>query len=487
MVFGSKVSVFALLASVALTACGNAEVLEPEVRTEEPGMIISEGEARRPNFVIIYTDDQRSDFIGYKNTSVETPHMDRLAKGGLTFNQAIVTTALCSPSRATLLTGRYASVNGVLSVDEAAMREEEVCFSETMRASGYRTAYFGKWHLTNPAVPAQCGFEETLYFHGIEGYFDTPLFEDDAPVETSGYLEITLAGAIGDYLGSLGDDDAPFLIHYASLAPHMDKDFAWPNTADTETLYSEERFPLPETWEASLEGKPEYLQTSRSRRRAVEVYGYDDPLKVEAHHRAYAGAVTDLDNAVGVIADALEDAGVLDNTYIIFMGDNGWLMGEYKMTSKLLAYETSIRVPMFISGPGVTPGAVSQALVTNADIAPTILALSGIAPAMPMNGRSLEPLFEDAGAHWRDMAFYEAPASMHEVYPLKAIRSQDWKYIQTLSQGEGRELVFEELYNLKTDPNETLNLVENAAVEDILNELRARMLKEESDVKALIQ
>jgi arylsulfatase A-like enzyme len=441
----------------------------------------------RPNFVLIYTDDQRFDYIGYENSLVNTPNMDRIASNGVKFSSAIVTTALCSPSRATLLTGRYASVNGVLSVDLAEMDSDEVCFSQTMKNAGYRTGFFGKWHLQTPPNPESCGFDEALYFHGIEAYFDTPLYKNGKKIETSGYLEDTLATSITEYIDSVADGDSPFLVHYSSLAPHMDKYFEWPNTPAVESSYGDVQFPLPESWLSDMSGKPSYLLNSRSRRRAINIYGYDEPLKVEAHQRAYAGSVSDLDRAVGTIIDALIENDLMDNTYIVFMGDNGWLMGEFKMTSKLLAYEASIRVPMFISGPTIPTGITSDALVTNADIAPTILKIAGIEPEMPMNGKSLKSIFNDPHLIFRDMAFYEAPASMHEVYPIRALRNNHLKFIQTLSNDDERKIIFEELYDLSADPNETKNIANTVEQEHVMMHLRKRILIEEENIKSIEQ
>ncbi|WP_298916387.1 sulfatase-like hydrolase/transferase [uncultured Algimonas sp.] len=469
----------AMLAMALLAACVNSSSTKTDTVTADSLAAESSIAAKSPpNFILIFTDDQRWDAIGYKNPMVVTPNMNELAASGIRFDQAIVTTAVCSPSRATLLTGRYASANGVLNVDESFLNEDEICVSERLRDAGYETSYFGKWHLKRPATPEQCGFDRALYFEGIESYFDTNLIQNGEPVSTSGYLEMNMAGEISDYLREQARSDhggKPFFIHYSPLAPHMDRNFAWPNTEETRRTYESLDPPIPNTWDSNLEGKPGYLATSRSRRRAIEVYGYEDPEAVRQHFRDYYGAVTDLDKAVGQILDTLEQTGLDRNTYVIFMGDNGWLMGEYKMTSKLLAYEASIRVPLIIAGPQIDDGQISGALVTNADITPTLLDLAGLPVPVVIHGSSLKPLMKDGVREWRSSVLYEAPSSQHEVNPIRSLRTHDWKYIQTHELGNLGKVIFEELYDLSQDPDETTNLAEEQALRDIKVLLRREL------------
>ncbi|MEM0925391.1 MAG: sulfatase/phosphatase domain-containing protein, partial [Planctomycetota bacterium] len=228
--------------------------------------------------------------------------------------------------------------------------------------------------------------------------------------------------------------------------------------------------------------KPEYLKTSRNRARALE-YGYDDPVNVRSHIRDYRASVEQMDAAVGRVLDELDRRGLTKNTWVIVMGDNGWFLGEHGMTSKVLPYEESMRVPMAIAGPA-RQARVSDQLVLNIDVAATLHELAGVPVPPEIHGRSLLPLVTGhPPADWRTSFLYEAPTSQLGSQPLWALRSERWKYIETKPAGEADEMMTE-LYDLRSDPIEVSNLAEDPAHQTIVTRLAAELREHQRSIDA---
>ncbi len=413
--------------------------------------------SRPPNFVFIHTDDQRHDALGCSgNGMIRTPSLDNLAARGVRFTNAFVATSICSPSRACCFTGRYASLNGVMNVPGNPLNDGEVTFVQLLKERGYQAGYSGKWHLNGPVSPAEAGYDFASYFHSNGPQWDRKVFVQDTETVADGFIEDYISARAIDFLESAAARSQPFLLHYSTQVPHMDHEFNWvPKPATLDSYYGV--IPeVPESWSDGLSGKPEYLKTSRSRAQALK-YGYHNRSRVQAHIREYYAAITDMDAALGRTLDKLDELGVRDNTYIIFMGDNGWMIGEHGFTSKVLPYEESIRVPMIVAGPGISPG-VRDELVLNADIMPSILDFAGIPPRTNVNGRALGPLLSGQTSAWRDTILYESPSGALGTHPLVAVRGRRWKYIQTFHRDRPSELMFEELYDLETDAAEMQNL-----------------------------
>jgi len=400
----------------------------------------------RPNFIFILTDDQRHDAMGCAgNPIVRTPNIDALAARGVRFENAFVTLSICSPSRAACLTGRYGSTTGVTTVP-GTLNDDEKTIAHLLKDSGYRTGVVGKWHLGNS--PASLGFDYSPYFRSNGPYYNRNVIEGDGRTVAEGYIEDYNADKAIDFLEESSRSDAPFFLWLCTQVPHMNHEFDWPARDQALALYDENKIPLPETWQDDLKGKPPYLRESRSRTRALE-YGYNDPAKIRRHFRRYYAAITEMDAALGPVLDSVDKLGLRDKTYFLFMGDNGWFMGEHRFTSKVLAYEESIRVPMIVAGPGISP-AVSDKLVLNIDLPATILDLAGIPKPQDMHGANLTPLLKARSTQWRTDFLYEAPTP--------TLGSHRWKYIQTRSPDDLSKIEYQELYDLHNDPAETTNL-----------------------------
>ncbi|MFP4055391.1 MAG: sulfatase-like hydrolase/transferase [Candidatus Brocadiia bacterium] len=424
-----------------------------------------------PNFVFILTDDQRYDALGCANPLVVTPHMDALAERGVRFDRAFVTTSICSPSRACCLTGRYGRANGVTGLGMG-LDADEVTFAQRLRRAGYRTGYVGKWHLKRPD-PAGAGFDSCVWFRSNGPHHGRTVVEGGERKVAEGYIEDYLAARSVAFLEEAAARDRPFLLHIGTQVPHMDHRFRWPASERSLALYEPEAMPVSANWRDDLEGKPPYLETARSRTRALH-YGYARKEAIQRHFRHYFAAVTDMDRALGTVLAALDRLGLRNDTWILLMGDNGWMMGEHTFTSKVLAYEASIRVPFLVAGPGLS-AEVCQELVLNADVAPTILDLAGLPVPGNVHGRSLVPLLRGQPVDWRQSFLYEALEPELGARPVLAVRTGRWKYIQTLDPRERARVDFEELYDLETDPGELHNLAHHEAHQETLAAMRAEL------------
>ncbi|MCG8652519.1 MAG: sulfatase-like hydrolase/transferase, partial [Pirellulales bacterium] len=409
--------------------------------------------SQRPNIVFVLTDDHRWDGLTSSGKPlVRTPNLDRIAASGTRFSNAFVTLAICSPSRAACLTGRYGSANGVTAIGKVGLRPGESTFARALRKSGYLTGVAGKWHLKT--TPRQCGFDFASVCWANGTWYDRRFSIGGQSKIMPGFVDDVAADQAIGFIRDAAAQSKPFLLWLCTQVPHMDHKFSWPAQPQYLNRQAVDQMPLPPTWNDDLQGKPSYLKTARNRTRALE-YGYDDPVNIQQHARDYYASVEQMDAAVGRVLDELDRLKLSENTWIIFMGDNGWMLGEHGMTSKVLPYEESMRVPMMICGPGTQPQ-VSDSLVLNIDLTATIYQLAAVPIPPNLHGQSLLPLVSgNTPADWRQSFLYEAPTAQLGSKPLWAVRDNRWKYITT-ETGAGD--FFEELYDLQSDSIEKINL-----------------------------
>ena len=449
-----------------------------------------------PNLLFIFTDDQRWDAIGYINPFVYTPNLDRLSLEGVRFNQATIVLPVCSPSRAATLTGRYGSINGVTTY-RTPLNESEITFYRYLSQAGYHTAMIGKWHIHTGEGNIRGGYMTDRdhpfpsVFHEFDDVRDLgntrdywqPLVinngeEERSPGTSIDYVVDETIRIIKKNQGS----GKPFAIYLSTMEPHnkMFRGGGEEGLSDATRLYYENypltTHPVPPSIHDDLTGKPPYLKTYRGRQQRVG----EQPMTPERFfHYQYMifSLVTEIDRKMGQLFDELEKMNMRDNTYIIFMSDNGLFQGEHGLMSKGLHYEESVRVPLFIAGPGITPGFDDQSLVTNLDIAPTLLDLAGIPIPENMHGMSLKKTLMDKTPLDRSYAMLEHPDenTTLEVQPAYSLRSRQWKYIQTFENGNDKPFTFEELYNLHNDPFEMENLAGDPAYNGLINDLRAEL------------
>ena len=409
------------------------------------------------NVVFVLVDDLRHDALGVAGHPwLETPHLDALARGGVRMRNAFVTTALCSPSRASILTGHYAHRHRVVDNNNP-VPPGTTFFPQYLQRAGYDTAFVGKWHMGGESDAPQPGFDRWVSFRGQGTYLPgkNGLNVDGKPVPQRGYITDELTDYAIDWLKQR-QTNRPFFLYLSHKAVHADfvpaerhkgryraKPFAAPKTmADT-----------PE----NNEGRPMWVRNQRNSWHGVD-FPYHSNLDVAEYHRRYAETMLAVDDSVGRIMSLLRERGLLDSTVVMFMGDNGFAFGEHGLIDKRTAYEESMRVPLLMGGGGLPAGAAVDNVVANIDIAPTILEAAGLA-APAMDGRSMLPLARGERPAWRDVLLYEYywERSFPHTPAMHAVRGSRYKYIRYYGLWDT-----DELYDLQTDPLEARNLIRDA-------------------------
>jgi arylsulfatase A-like enzyme len=446
--------------------------------------------SRRPNIVFILVDDLRWDELGISgHPFIRTPNIDRIGKDGAMFRNAFMTTPLCSPSRASFLTGQYAHTHGITdNVDRSAASHTLVTFPLLLHKSGYETAFVGKWHMGNDDKPRP-GFDRWVSFKGQGAYLNPDINEDGKPVKPTGYITDILNGYAVEFIKR--PHDKPFLLYLAHKAIHPEvtqNNDGSVNLSDAELFIPAERHrelyagkPIPH--------RPNYKQAPEGKPALQRVIGDLPPLGLATATRdetifGRQRSLMAIEDGVGEILRVLRETGQLDNTIIVFTSDNGYFYGEHGLSvERRLAYEESIRMPLLMRYPKeIKAGVVRNEFALNIDLAPTLLELAGVAVPDAMEGRSLVPLLNGKRPIWRNSFLIEYYSD--NVFPrvlkmgYKAVRSGRWKYIHYLEL-EGMD----ELYDLKTDPFEMKNIIHQLGAGKALEEMKReieRLLEETS-------
>ncbi|HID75915.1 MAG TPA: DUF4976 domain-containing protein [Planctomycetaceae bacterium] len=442
-------------------------------------------ESQRPNVVFILTDDQRWDQLSCEgHPFLETPNLDRMAAEGARFANMFVTTSLCSPSRASYLSGLYAHSHGVMNnfTDYPA---DLPSFPRVLQAQGYETAYIGKWHMGEEDDSPRPGFDYWVSHRGQGKYYDTEFNINGTRKLVRGYYTHVVTRMAVQWLRQRRGD-RPFLLILGHKAPHT----PFTPEAKYRHIYDRVRIRYPQTAFA-LEDKPEWI-----RQRLVTWHGIYGPIfgfrkefpdtspegvrEFAQFVRAYTATIKSVDDSVGRIYRALQAGGQLDNTLLIFAGDNGFFLGEHGMTDKRTMHEPSIRVPLLVRYPKrIRPGTVIRRQVLNIDLAPSILDICGAPPFRRAHGRSWKRLLEGDTRGWRTSWYYEYNYEKQFPYTpnVRGVRTERWKYIH-YPRGDGspdRHLA--ELYDLREDPGETKNLIDDPRYREKVEQLKAELEK----------
>lgn len=422
---------------------------EAEIERREPPT------GRLPNVVFILSDDHRWDFAGHAgHPFVETPSLDRLAAEGVRFDRAFVSSSLCSPSRASFLTGTTPHRHGVWN-NFTAWSDDNRTFLEYLKAAGYRTAFVGKWHMPG-GLPALRGVDHFVTFtkFGGQGVYEwCPLVVDgrEEPSRTR-YIAQELTDRALAWLAAQGDGPFALVLSHKSVHAGFTPD------APERGRYAEREPELPP-------GVHPWVHMTD----AQYVHFGSEPLDDLVRH--YAEAVASMDRQIGRVLDHLDERGLTERTLVVYASDNGYQWGEHGLVDKRWPYEESIRIPFLARLPaaGHRAGARVDAIVQNVDVAPTVLALAGIEPPAWMQGRSLLPLLREPAAPWRTdflyTYYFEPP------YPTPtshAVRTARYKLIHY----DGRPT---ELFDLQADPREQLNRAEDPALAALRERLEARL------------
>lgn len=437
---------------------------------------------RRPNIIFILIDDLRWDDLGITgHPFVKTPNIDRIGREGVLFRNAFMTTPLCSPSRASFLTGQYPHTHGITdNVDRSLASHKLITFPLVLQQSGYETAFIGKWHMGNDDS-RRPGFDRWVSFKGQGSYVNPEMNEDGKDVKPGGYITDLLTGYAIEFIKKRHNN--PYLIYLAHKAIHpevMQHDDGSVNLADAERFIPAERHrrlfigkKIPRRPSAMLSpvGKPA-LQRK---------IGDLPPLgaSTATPDEAVLGRLRSLmaiEEGVGKIMKALKETNQLDNTVIVFTSDNGYFYGEHGLSvERRLAYEESIRMPLLIRYPtAVNAGTVRDEFALNIDLAPTLLEWAGVSVPTRMEGHSLVPLLKASRTEWRKSFLIEYYSD--RVFPrirdmgYKAVRNERWKYIHYFEL-EGMD----ELYDLRADPYEITNIINQPDAAKIVEELKREM------------
>lgn len=460
------VSIWWFLA-VGLGAQG-ADVFPAKVEVERiPGV-------KPRNLVFILTDDHRYDAMGFMgHPFLETPNLDRLARGGAHLKNAFVTTSLCSPSRASVLTGLYTHKHRV--IDNARLEPEGIVyFPQYLQAAGYATAFIGKWHMGQESDAPRPGFDHWVSFKGQGNYLpvaNSPLNVDGKAVPQKGYITDELTDYAVTWLRQQKPAEKPFFLYLSHKAVHANftpaerhegkyKDAKWTRPG-SENLSPE--------WAARV---PRWVRDQRNSWHGVD-FPYHSDLDIEQYYKRYCETFLAVDESIGRIQGELQRMGVAEDTLVIYMGDNGFMFGEHGLIDKRVAYDTSIRVPMVMQCPSLFPGGQTvEAVTANIDVGPTFLDAAGIRRPPHMDGQSMLPLARgDQSGRRKDFLYvYYWEKSFPQTPTQFALRGDRYKLISYYGLWDT-----DELYDLQEDPGETRNLISDPGLQKVRKEMEQKL------------
>jgi N-acetylglucosamine-6-sulfatase len=404
-----------------------------------------------------------------------------MARQGAHLANAFVSTSLCSPSRASILTGQYMHHHQIVDNQRPAP-EGTVFFPQHLQKAGYQTAFVGKWHMGHERDDPRPGFDHWVSFKGQGTYFDPTLNINGKRETFKGYTTDVLTHQAMSWLEKERDRDRPFFLYLSFKAVH----YPFTPAPRNRGRYADKVVPRPETMantERNYQTQPHWVRERRYSIHGIdhmETGPYDnDPVpSFDDLYKQYCETVRGLDQNLGSLLDYLDKSGLTDSTLILYMGDNGFALGEHGFYDKRDAFEESIRIPMLAYAPGMIPrGSKVTQMVQNIDIAPTLLDAAGVssADAPGMDGRSFLPLLQGRSVPWRDHILYEYywEWNFPATPTVFAIRSERYKYIfyQGVWDHDG-------FYDLQTDPHERHNLINVPAYQGQIDEMKKRLFDE---------
>jgi arylsulfatase A-like enzyme len=439
--------------------------------------------ADRPNILFIMTDDHAAHAISCYGSKVnETPNLDRLAKSGVRFTNAFVTNSICTPSRATLLTGKYSHLNGVPVFNNFDGSQQNV--AKLLQSAGYHTGVIGKWHLGSDPT----GFDRWIILPG-QGVYNNPAFLTPAG-------RLTVNGYVTDIITDLGTEwldtrpkDKPFFLLLHHKAPHRE----WTPNEKYRAEFAQKTIPEPPTLFDKYDSRPAALPENRQtiardlNRNDLKMDPPDgitgDALtrwKYQRYMQDYLACVQSVDDSVGKILDYLDAHDLAKNTLVIYTADNGFFLGDLGLFDKRFMYEPSLRVPLIARGPGVKAGTVTDSIALNIDYAPTFLAAAGEKIPADMQGRSLLPILSgESPADWRTAMYYRYyhDPGHHNTRAHLGLRTATHKLIHYWKKDAW------EMFDLTTDPQEQHNLTNDPAQASKLAELKTQLAALKKEMK----
>jgi arylsulfatase A-like enzyme len=474
-----------LAATIALSSFNTS------VKSNPPQLPRLENSGKPRNVVFILSDDHRYDYMGFvgKVPWLKTPNMDRMAAEGAYIKNAFVTTSLCSPSRASILTGLYSHTHKVVD-NTAPLPEGLTFFPQYLQEAGYQTAFFGKWHMGNDSGEPQPGFNHWEAFQGQGEYYNPRINTNGVwkKYQDSTYVTDLLTEHAIDFIKGQIKDNKPFFVYLSHKGVHdsfqpakrhkgmyAGKPLVIPESFYT-PYYGIKQLPTidPKTGKAA-QGRdyygedmiPNWVKNQRESWHGVDYSYHGRPWKDQVIN--YCETLMAVDESIGSVLDFLKEAGIEDNTLVIYMGDNGFAWGEHGLIDKRQFYEESVRVPMLARCPELFKGSqVLEKMVQNVDIAPTILACAGLDKSEEMVGNNFIPLLQGKEIPWRNRIFYEYywEHEFPQTPTMHGVRTDQYKYIRYYGIWDTNEF-----YDLKNDPNEMHNLIEAPELQDTIKRL----------------
>ncbi len=473
---------------------------------------------KKPNILLIMSDDHPAQAMScYGSRINKTPAIDRIARGGMRFDNCFCTNGICAPSRAVILTGKYSHLNG-LRDNNAVFDGAQQTFPKLLQRAGYQTALVGKWHLKSDPT----GFDYWNVLPGQGDYYNPEMIEMGRTMKQTGYVTDLITDRAVDFIENGRDKGKPFLLMLHHKAPHRNwqpalrhldglgaSKFAEPPTLfddyssrsraaleqemtikdHLQLDYDLKMGPPPPglneeqkaAWERAYGPKREAFEKQKPEGKELVRWKYQRYLE------DYLACVQAVDEGIGRTLDYLERSGLAENTAVIYTSDQGFFLGEHGWFDKRFMYEEALRMPLLVRYPGrIRPGSVRTELASNLDFAPTLLALAGLRKPAEMQGESLRGLLEGKKpAHWRGSVYYhyyEYPA-VHMVKRHYGVRTRRYKLIHFYYDIDAWEL-----YDLEKDPHELDNVYDEPAYAgvraELLSELR-RLQKFYGDSDAL--
>jgi len=451
---------------------------------------------KKPNFLVILIDDLRYDEFGAGgHPYMKTPHIDRLAREGALFERVFHTTPICSPNRASIVTGQYASRHGIIdNVARDAMSHALPNYHLQLQKLGYETAHIGKWHMGNDGKPRP-GYDYWVAYDGHGRLQDPKLCENGNYVQHTGYVTDIMNRMAVDWLSK--KHAKPWSLFFAHKAVHPD---AFQHPDGTLDIDKQGGYRVPDRHKDLYRGcvfpkTPNMLSPAEVVKQkpawadAMQLRGLPKAKAIlESLHsgtqeeiRLRACMMASVDEGVGMLLEVLERKGELDNTVIVFLGDNGFFFGEHGLgPERRFAYEEGIRCPFVVRYPKLAKaGAHVKDLLICQDIAPTLIELAGGKPGPQIQGRSILPVLKGRKSGWRKSVLVEywAENAMPWLVGMtyKAVRTDRYKYIHWVNRGASMEL--DELYDLEKDPYELKNVVKSRTYAPVRDKLRKELRK----------
>ena len=449
--------------------------------------LFSQKTEKKPNFLFILVDDQPYDAVGFSNRYpfLKTPNIDKLANQGVNVENFFVTQSICSPSRASFLTGTYPHIHGVNQNNKYVDPDwaNYAPYSTHLQNSGYETAHIGKIHMAwkRGKEHIRPGFDYWFSFIGQGQYFDPKVNDNGVEMKLEGYMTDILTDKTIDWLKNKRDPNKPFSLNLWHKAVH-ERHLPAPRHKD---LYKNEDLPTPphDTHKETFKGKPEWLRRktygfkwNENDKIPDELPEITWPINKQKYMQLLRSLIA-VDESLGQVIKTLDEMGELENTVIIYSSDNGYFMGEHTFLDKRLAYENSMRVPMIIRYPKlIAKNSIVKEQCLNIDIAPTILDLAGVKKPSYMQGESMVKLISGKkDKSWRKSMLFEY--YVDDAWPYAgpnqvAVRTNKYKLIDNFLDDD-----IDELYDLVNDPGEMKNLINDDNYNTIEKELREESIK----------